>query len=212
MEKYNRWTILVRGKSKDFSTTARCDCGTVRQVRLYDVRTGKSKSCGCLRSESAQQRFTKHGESGQGQGPRTAEYSTWAGMLNRCINPNNSRYAAYGGRDINVCRRWQTYENFLEDMGRKPPGTSLERRNNDRNYCPSNCYWATSTEQAHNKRNTRKLTYKGVTLPLIVWARRLGIAHATLRERLQRGWPKDEVFSAEKHSGKSRLVRRKRKG
>jgi hypothetical protein len=129
-------------------------------------------------------------------------------MLNRCCNENNPRYPDYGGRGIRVCKRWHQYENFLEDMGRKPPRTFLERRNNNKNYSPSNCYWATAQQQAWNKRNNRKLTYKGVTLPLTEWARRLGIRHATLRERLERNWPLEDVFSPQKFTKKSRRQRK----
>jgi hypothetical protein len=201
--RYNRWTVLrFDPVGQRRQVLARCRCGTVRRVQVRDLRAGRSHSCGCWKREQTQRRFRTHGES-----HRTAEYRIWAAMLTRCRNPNVRGYADYGGRGVCVCRRWRRYENFLQDMGRRPPGRFLERRDNQRGYSQRNCYWATATEQAWNKRNNRMLTYNGVCLPLTEWARRLGIRHATLRERLERDWPRVDVFNPRKHHGRSRLCR-----
>ena len=91
----------------------------------------------------------RHGHTRNGK--ESSEYISWAHMKTRCQNPNNDRYHRYGGRGIKVCERWQSFENFLADMGVRPPGLTLERMDNDSNYEPGNCKWATQKEQANNK-------------------------------------------------------------
>jgi hypothetical protein len=112
-------------------------------------------------------------------------YSSWKGMLTRCYNKNLPYYRLYGGRGICVCKKWHEFKNFLKDMGVRPPGKySLDRIDNNGNYEPSNCRWATTVEQAQNTRRNKFLTYKGITVCKAEWARRLGIAHSTLRDVL----------------------------
>lgn len=123
-----------------------CDCKNEKHIRAGDLRSGKTKSCGCLQIENGSFRST-HGQTG------TPEYLAWAGMLTRCNNPKSSNFEYYGGRGIKVCERWLQYENFFADMGQKPtPTHTLDRINVDGNYEPANCRWATKKEQAKNKR------------------------------------------------------------
>lgn len=106
---------------------------------------------------------------------KTYEFNVWVNMRNRCSNPKNRAFPSYGGRGIRVCDRWQQFTAFLEDMGRAPSkGYSIDRINNDGNYEPGNCRWATKTTQARNKRTTRHVTLNGVTKPLKEW-QELGI-------------------------------------
>jgi len=119
--------------------------------------------------------------------PRTPEYIIWCGMKTRCYNPNATNYEFYGGRGITICDRWKdSFVNFLADMGKKPfPEASIDRYPDpDGPYSPDNCRWASKKEQSQNSRKSRMLTYKGETLCLLDWAKRLGITHSTLRVRL----------------------------
>lgn len=127
----------------------------------------------------------------------TSTYNVWCSMRQRCDNPNNQRYADYGGRGIKVCERWQKFENFLADMGARPkyPAHTLERRDNDGDYTPGNCRWATYEEQQNNKRNNHRLTYQGETMTVAEWARKLGVRDQLLRVRLHRGWDLERVLS-----------------
>lgn len=124
---------------------------------------------------------------------RTPPYRAWTAMLNRCRNPSNPAYAYYGGRGIKVCERWLDYASFLEDMGPRPAGMTLERLDNERGYEPENCCWATRKEQTRNNRRNHYLTAGGERMLLTDWARRLGISAAALHKRIQRGWSEERV-------------------
>lgn len=129
----------------------KCDCGAEKSTRFSDMMSGKTVSCGCHKAEQAAIRRTTHGQTSAGG--RAPEYSSWANMHTRCENPNATHYDLYGARGIKVCGRWRSFEAFLADMGPKPtPGHSIDRINNDGNYEPGNCRWATDSEQMKNRR------------------------------------------------------------
>lgn len=131
---------------------------------------------------------------------------TWKNMKARCFNKARPGYKNYGGRGITVCDRWLVFENFLADMGECPEGRSLDRINNDGNYEPSNCRWATRLEQSHNSSRPRLLTHNGITKNITEWADHLGISIATLLERLERWTLEDALTTPKTHRHKHKFT------
>lgn len=141
---FGRLTVLADRQRGDTAVLCRCECGAEVSVKV--VNLGRSRnSCGCLKRGAGNGRYS-HGMAG------TKIYNIWADMVGRCTRPTHMRYADYGGRGITVCERWLDFANFYADMGDRPPGRSLDRRDNDQGYSPENCRWATLSDQARNKR------------------------------------------------------------
>jgi hypothetical protein len=146
--------FVRRDKWGNARWTYECFCGKVFVAKRTEIRSGHTKSCGCLVKSNCSQvgkLNTKHGQARDGC--MTKEYKTWTSMNERCYRKNWRDYKHWGGRGITVCGPWrESFENFLKDMGSKPTGMSLDRIDNDGNYTPLNCRWATSSEQNSNKR------------------------------------------------------------
>jgi hypothetical protein len=197
--KFGRWSVLgAAGKVRgNVLVACRCECGTERNVRLKRLESGNSKSCGCWRDDN----LTTHGMTKSSVREQSREYWIWNSMKNRCGNPKYKHYKDYGGRGIKVCDRWMEFVNFFADMGEKPEGKSLERRDNDAGYSPENCYWADRATQNSNKRNNRHIVADGVSNTITEWGRVTGISHATIIARIQRGWPEDLAATTPKWSG-----------
>lgn len=160
----------------------RCDCGTEITVPYNQLASGNTKSCGCLSRDSASGRLTTHGLSD------TPEYGVWKSMRNRCQNKNVAAYKNYGGRGISVCPRWESFECFIQDMGRRPsPKHTLDRIDNNGPYELANCRWTSYLVQARNQRRSQFLTAFGQTKLIVIWAEEIGIPYKTLWKRLKDG-------------------------
>lgn len=174
-----------------------CSCGSEAIVERSKLKsaTRPTQSCGCLTREATRERSTVHGHN-RAHKP-SPEYNSWRAMMQRCTNPRDKFWHRYGGRGIRVCERWHAFENFLADMGEKPsPKHSVDRVNNDGNYEPSNCRWASTTEQSGNTSAARLVEFQGRKMPLNEAARLSGIDRRNLYNRLHNlGWPDSELFT-----------------
>ena len=150
--RFGRWLVveLCPGKGPVTRWICRCDCGEVRDVAANMLRNGDSRSCGCLKRERIVSAHLTHGMT------KTPTYRIWAAMISRCTNSKRKDWNLYGGRGISVCDRWRhSFESFIADMGEQPPGRSIDRfPNQNGNYEPGNCRWATSVEQGRNMRSS----------------------------------------------------------
>lgn len=192
-ERFGRWTVIGDKKriGRGYKVLCRCDCGTERYVNKSDLRLGKSRSCGCLKTESTIRRYTTHGMTG------TRTYHIWYAMRQRCYDKKQFSYRIYGGRGINVCDRWRnSFENFLEDMGVCPEGKTIDRIDTNGNYEPSNCRWATRKEQMRNFRGNIKYFYEGKERPLAEITEMVGMDYKTVYYRMKSyGWSFERAIS-----------------
>lgn len=184
--------LLVIARDSDYYVTpggfktvrwrCRCDCGNITIVLRSALQQGSTISCGCGKSTDCGNRFRIHGAY------LTRTYRCWQSIHQRCSNPKTVRYPRYGGRGITVSPRWGVFPNFLVDMGECPKGMTIERKNNNGNYEPGNCRWATNREQARNKSTNRVLTVGSETMTLVEWSERSGVNQKVIHGRLRLGW------------------------
>ncbi len=157
-----------------------CDCGKQAIVQRDHFITGCTRSCGCLATELKRERKLTHGKR------NTRIYEIYYNMRDRCLNSNNHAYQNYGGRGINICKKWETFEGFYEDMkdGYKD-NLTLERVDNDGNYSKENCIWASYKQQARNRRSTLFIKCKGEKRPLIEVCEELNLKYKTIHRRIR---------------------------
>lgn len=183
-EKFGRWQVLKEVSPHPTSGNrmiyCQCQCGSLATVRLADMVTGRSKSCGCISIE----RTTTHGLSSK------RLYVIWKGMLARCYKPTNDSYSRYGARGISVCEEWKDVAIFVtwaESNGYKDH-LSIDRINSDGNYYPDNCRWVTIKKQQNNKSSNRILEHDGKKLNIAQWGELLSLNRRTISNRLRMGW------------------------
>jgi hypothetical protein len=183
-KRFGRITVLemsdpVGVKRKRPACRCLCDCGKEFIVLSENLVSGNTKSCGCLHKENTSSTHKTHGMAG------TATHKIWCTMRRRCFAKTNPKYQSYGARGITVCDRWLKFENFYTDMGAKPDGRTLDRIDNNGNYCKENCRWATPKEQARNTRRNHMVTHKGRTQCISAWAEEIGIPAMNLFYRIK---------------------------
>ena len=190
---YGRLTVLgedpKRNKNNHILYNCKCSCGKSKKILGSSIRSGASKSCGCLQKES----ITKHGMD------RTPEYKAYQSMHQRCYNKKSKQYKGWGGRGIDVCSEWHDFNKFYEDMGDRPEKHTLERLDNEKGYGPDNCIWATPKEQALNRRNSIKVMHHGKEITVKEFASSIGLTESGARKRLKK---KGETFNGNQKNGR----------
>ena len=181
-EKFGYLVVSDRNPRKGTFWNCTCQCGNQSVVSTSNLKNGNQTSCGCIRKQKAAARTYRHGMIG------TREYESWMHAKGRCFNSDNAAYLNYGGRGITMCEKWKnSFEAFYSDMGPCPPKYTLDRKDNDGNYEPGNCRWATRKTQNRNRRDTVMLDYNGETISLRDLAARHGMNFDALRHRYENG-------------------------
>lgn len=190
-QRFEKLTVLSKAYSKKAKRGTRvyyncvCDCGNKTVVAAANLRTGKVKSCGCIKAERLKNDYTKHGKS-----HKSRLYNIWVGMRQRCYNSKALAYKYYGGRGIAVCEEWRndflTFYNWAMANGYND-NLTIDRVNVNGNYEPLNCRWVNTEEQANNTRANHLITYNNETHTMAEWARIYNINYSTLRARVRRG-------------------------
>jgi hypothetical protein len=197
------------GKKAAVHWMCRCKCGNTVAVTTAKLNFGLRKSCGCLKVEKA----IINGKIGSEKnkthnGTYTPEYKTWTMIKSRCNNPKSSGYENYGGRGIKICERWNnSFQNFLDDMGKKPnTDFCIDRINVNEGYYKDNCQWTSLKSQQNNKRTNIYIEFGGNKATLAEWATKIGICGATLRKRMKNMSIEDALTSPKKMVGRSRKL------
>lgn len=193
-KKFDRLTVISfnRTKNRKIMWNCVCDCGNESVVLGTSLRIGKTRSCGCLSVEKVIERSTSHGMC------KCKEYESWVGIKKRCTNKNSKDYKNYGGRGIKICERWlNSFENFYEDMGKKPTNKhSLDRIDNNKGYSKDNCRWATRKQQNRNTRMNVFYEFRGKKRTLVEISEITGINRTTIWYRINKhGWSEERAFS-----------------
>jgi hypothetical protein len=206
-QQFGRLTVIEPTESKVIKNgqkcrqwLCRCNCGVHTIVISRSLITGNTRSCGCLQRESASVNNVKHGHS------YSSTYRAWTNMKRRCTNAKSKTWSRYGGRGICVCDAWmEKFENFLADMGVKPPGLTLGRKDNNGPYTPDNCCWETRYEQQANTSRNVWVEYHGERMILSEAVRRSGLSFNVVYDRRRRGWTIDKALSTPLQKRRTRI-------
>jgi len=196
-KKFGRLKVVKFSRSRKLSAgisyrywNCLCDCGAELEVSTGNLNHAHTQSCGCLQRDRALEANRIH------LGIKTAEFACWVHIRQRCENERSKDYRNYGARGIKVCVRWNSFLNFLSDMGKKPSHhLTIERIDNDGDYSPSNCRWATRKEQNRNSRSNRLLSFGGNKMTTSQWAEFMGVPRSILHKRAYRGWSDEKVLT-----------------
>lgn len=186
-------TVNPSGEPRGAAWVCKCDCGVILTVKRNDLMRLHTRSCGCLFAD------TKHLSRNRVHGMTDSRtHNCWMGIIKRCTDSNQRSWPNYGGRGISVCERWLTFTNFLADMGEPPDGHSIDRINNDGNYEPGNCRWATKSEQSRNRSDNVWIAFRGENRCLTDWAKEIGVTPSTLWERINlRQWDVERALTTQ---------------
>jgi len=192
--KFGRWTVVEyveHDKNYKAIYLCVCQCGEIKKVCENNLKSGKSRSCGCLKRECSKKLMTTHDLSGH------PIFSIWMGIKKRCTTPTAQNYKYYGGRGISFCKEWIDFMNFYNwaICSGWEEGLSIDRIDNDGNYCPENCRWVTHIEQCNNTRKNLMLTASSKTQTLSQWARELSCSVQTLHSRIRSGWDVEKALT-----------------
>jgi len=190
---FHRLTVLERAENDKFNHVCwkcRCSCGNITKVSRTSLKSGNTKSCGCLHNKLLIERITTHGLS------YSPEYRIWSHMIGRCHNPTDTAFKNYGGRGIIVCDEWRNdFMAFYNHVGKRPSlELSIDRIDNNFGYKPGNVKWSNRTEQQHNTRVNHLITINGITKNITQWAKVIGIRSRTIHNRLRSGWPPEKAI------------------
>ena len=193
-QKFGRLTVVERvanNKRGNARWLCKCVCGNETIVVTSDLNSGHTRSCGCLHLETVKVNGKTHGLS------NTHLFRIWCDMRKRCANPNAMHFHRYGGRGIKVCNEWQNFELFYKwaMANGYQENLTIDRIDNDGNYEPSNCRWATQKEQQNNRSTNKLITFEGETLNLTQWSKKTGISYRKLVDRLGKlNWSVERAF------------------
>ena len=191
-KRYGRLSIIKQVEDHRHGTywLCKCDCGKEKVIRGQSLREGLSKSCGCGITEAAKRRFTTHGMS------KTRLYNIWVNMHRRCEYEKNGGYSYCGSRGIRVRDEWKDFEPFMlwALANGYNESLTLDRIDNDDDYCPSNCRWVDMKTQENHRKNCHYVTFNGETHTVTEWAEIIGINKHTLSARIRKGWPLERAL------------------
>jgi len=174
-----------------------CECGITKAIPGVNIRTGKTKSCGCMTGSFLSATKKTHGMTG------TRTYQCWANIIARCTRDSHPSFERYKGRGITVCDSWlKSFDNFLSDMGEMPEGKTIERVDNDDGYFRGNCIWATQKDQSVNRSTNRVISCDGLSMTVVEWAEALKIPSHVMYKRLKYGWTEQEAIKTPYGEGK----------